>query len=43
MAQVAGRPMFAAVHMLLSSERMFSMGDNQRLPAILTNSRKYQN
>ncbi|TWT80494.1 hypothetical protein CA13_19130 [Planctomycetes bacterium CA13] len=43
MAQVAGRPMFAALHMLLSSERMFSMGDNQRLPAILTNSRKYQN
>lgn len=43
MAQVAGRPMFAALHMLLSSERMFSMGDNQRLPAILSNSRKYQN
>lgn len=43
MAQVAGRPMFAALHMLLSAERMFSMGDNQRLPAILANSRKYQN
>ncbi|KAA1258074.1 hypothetical protein LF1_05890 [Rubripirellula obstinata] len=43
MSQVAGRPMFAALHMLLSAERMFSMGDNQRLPAILANSRKYQN
>ncbi len=43
MAQVAGRPMFAALHMLLSAERMFSMGDSQRLPAILLNSRKYQN
>ncbi len=43
MVQVAGRPMFAALHMLLSAERMFSLGDNQRLPAILQNSRKYQN
>ena len=43
MIQVAGRPMFAALHMLLCSDRMFSMGDKQRLPAILNNSRKYQN
>lgn len=43
MAQVAGRPMFAALQMLISSERMFSLGENQRLPAILQNSRKYQN
>jgi hypothetical protein len=43
MMQVAGRPMFAALHMLLCAERLFSLGDNQRLPAILTNSRKYQN
>ncbi|MCD0458645.1 hypothetical protein LOC72_04095 [Roseiconus lacunae] len=43
MVQVAGRPMFAALHMLLSAERMFSLGDDQRLPAILENSRKYQN
>jgi hypothetical protein len=35
MAQVAGRPMFAALHMLLCADRMFSLGDNQRLPAIL--------
>jgi hypothetical protein len=43
MMQVAGRPMFAALHMLLCAERMFSLGDSQRLPAILHNSRKYQN
>ena len=43
MMQVAGRPMFAALHMLLNSERMFSLGDKQRLPAILESSRKYQN
>jgi len=43
MMQVAGRPMFAALQMLLCADRMFSLGDNQRLPAILENSRKYQN
>jgi len=43
MMQVAGRPMFAALHMLLCADRMFSLGDKQRLPAILQNSRKYQN
>ena len=43
MIQVAGRPMFAALHMLLSGDRMFSLGDKQRLPAILAASRKYQN
>jgi hypothetical protein len=43
MIQVAGRPMFGALHMLLCSDRMFSLGDKQRLPAILENSRKYQN
>jgi len=43
MIQVAGRPMFAALHMLLCNDRMFSLGDKQRLPAILENSRKYQN
>lgn len=43
MVQVAGRPMFAALHMLLSADRMFTLGENQRLPAILANSRKYQN
>jgi hypothetical protein len=43
MAQVAGRPMFAALHMLLGVERLFSLADKQRLPHILENSRKYQN
>ncbi|WP_437202059.1 Eco57I restriction-modification methylase domain-containing protein [Planctomicrobium sp. SH664] len=43
MMQVAGRPMFAALHMLLNADRMFSLGQNQRLPAILETSRKYQN
>ena len=43
MAQVAGRPMFAALHMLLGVERLFSLADKQRLPYILENSRKYQN
>jgi len=43
MAQVAGRPIFAAMHMLLSDERLFSLGEKQRLPAILADSRKYQN
>ena len=43
MAQVAGRPIFAALHMLLSAERLFSLPEKQRLPAILAESRKYQN
>jgi hypothetical protein len=43
MVQVAGRPMFAAFQMLLSADRMFTLGERQRLPAILENSRKYQN
>jgi hypothetical protein len=43
MAQIAGRPMFAALHMLLGVERLFSLADKQRLPFILENSRKYQN
>lgn len=43
MITVAGRPIFAAFHMLLCEERMFSMEPEKRLPAILVNSRKYQN
>jgi hypothetical protein len=43
MAEVAGRPIFAALHMLLCSERLFSAAEKQRLPAILADSRKYQN
>lgn len=42
MVKVAGRPIFAALHELLYADRMF--GDpKERLPAILENSRKYQN
>ena len=43
MAQVAGRPILAALHMLLSAERLFTLADEQRLPALLAASRKYQN
>ncbi len=43
MVQVAGRPIFAALDMLLSAERLYSVAENERLPAILANSRKYQN
>ena len=43
MAEVSGRPIFAALHMLLCAERLFSLPEKQRLPAILADSRKYQN
>ena len=43
MVQVAGRPIFAALQMLLGAERLYSVADKERLPAILANSRKYQN
>ena len=43
LAKVAGRPIFAALHMLLCAERLFTMAEKQRLPAILADSRKYQN
>ena len=43
MAEVAGRPIFAAFLMLFSFKRLFLLSDKQRLPAILSDSRKYQN
>jgi Eco57I restriction-modification methylase/MmeI, target recognition domain/MmeI, N-terminal domain len=43
MIEVAGRPMLAALHMLLSQERLFTLPEKQRLPAILAASRRYQN
>ncbi len=43
MVKVAGRPIFAALQMLLNAERLYSVADEERLPAILANSRKYQN
>ena len=43
MATVAGRPLVAALYLLLGTERLFSLGEKERLPAILSNSRKFQN
>ena len=43
MTEVAGRAIFAALQMLLSAERLFTLPDKQRLPYILSESRKYQN
>lgn len=43
MVQVAGRPIFAALRMLLSADRLYNVVELERLPAILANSRKYQN
>jgi hypothetical protein len=43
MTEVAGRPIFAALLMLLGADRLFTLPDKQRLPAILADSRKYQN
>lgn len=43
MAKVAGRPILAAMIVLLHSERLYSVAEGKRLPAILANSRKYQN
>lgn len=42
MCSVAGRPLLAAVHMLLSEHRVFSAPDKQRLRDLLVESRKYQ-
>ena len=43
MCEVPGRPILAALHMLLSAERLFVLPTEQRLPALLQKSRKYQN
>lgn len=43
MSEVAGRPALAALLMLLGAERLFTLPDKQRLPALLADSRKYQN
>ncbi len=43
MTEVAGRPILAALVMLLHAERLFSLPTAQRLPALLVESRKYQN
>ena len=43
MASVSGRPIFAAMYSLLCVDRLFLVAPEQRLPAILLESRKYQN
>lgn len=43
MREVAGRPMLAALLMLLGSDRLFTLPDDRRLPTLLSESRKYQN
>ncbi|MBS1982664.1 MAG: N-6 DNA methylase [Bdellovibrionales bacterium] len=43
MCETAGRPIVAALHLLLYEQRLFSAPKDQRLPAILQASRKYQN
>ena len=43
MCETAGRPMVAALHLLLDAQRLFALPKDQRLPAILQASRKYQN
>ena len=43
MCDVAGRPIVAALHMLLAADRLFTVPTKQRLPAILRDSRRYQN
>ena len=43
MTEVAGRPIFAALVMLLHEQRLFTLDPKRRLPAILADSREYQN
>ena len=43
MASVAGRPIFAALHMLLCEFRLFTAEPKYRLPTIVAESRRYQN
>ncbi len=43
MIKVAGRPILSAMLMLLHSERLYDVAEKERLPAVLANSRKYQN
>lgn len=42
MCTVGGRPLLAAMHMLLCEHRLFGAGDGQRLLDLLAESRKYQ-
>jgi hypothetical protein len=42
MLEVNGRPILGGLHMLLHAERMFSLPTKQRLPALLSESRRFQ-
>ncbi|MBI4586021.1 MAG: N-6 DNA methylase [Planctomycetes bacterium] len=42
MSEVAGRPVFAGLKLLLHQDRLFVGPENERLPGILEASRKYQ-
>jgi hypothetical protein len=42
MCEVAGRPILAACHMLLAEDALFSRPTAQRLPKLLSESRKFQ-
>jgi hypothetical protein len=41
--EVANRPMLSALRLLLGAERLFTLPEKQRLPALLAQSRKVQN
>ncbi len=43
MVQTAGRPICSALRLLLSEQRLLALPRNQRLAALLAESRKYQN
>jgi len=43
MCEVSGRPIFAALHLLLEEYRLFAAPPEATLPAILAESRRYQN
>jgi len=40
---VAGRPLLAALHMCLNARRLLTLDGDQRLPALLSRSREFQN
>jgi hypothetical protein len=42
MVEVSGRPILGGLHMLLHAERMFSLPTKQRLPSLLSESRRFQ-
>lgn len=42
MTEVAGRPILAALDMLLGSDRLFTLPSDRRLPKLLEDSRAYQ-